>query len=79
MFLLRLFPYILTLDDSNHVLSAWQVDKKKKNSVLKSETLNLFSPISREVVLKYVHETIPNRNMEYDQSFVPDTAAVAEL
>ena len=52
---------------------------KKKNSVLKFETLNLSSAISREVVGKYVHETIPNRNMAYDQSFVPDTAAVEAL
>ena len=53
--------------------------RKKKNSVLKFETLNLSSAISREVVGKYVHETIPNRNMEYDQSFVPDTSAVETL
>ena len=52
---------------------------EKKHSVLKSETLNLSSAISREVVGKYVHKTIPNRNMEYDQSFVPDTAAVEAL
>ena len=44
-----------------------------------SEILSLSTAISREVGEKYVHETIPNRNMEYDQSFFPDTAAVEAL
>ena len=39
-----LFPYNFTLDLSNHVLSAWQIEKKKKH-LLQSNTLNLFKNI----------------------------------
>ena len=39
-----LFPYNFTLDLSNHVLSSWQIEKKKKH-LLQSNTLNLFKNI----------------------------------
>ena len=34
---------------------------------------NLFTAISRKVVGKIVHATIPKGNMEYDQYTVPDS------
>ena len=38
--------------------------------------LNVYSAISRKVVRKKVHATIPKGNMGYDQYTVPDTVAV---
>ena len=46
---------------------------------LRSEYLqkkHLFTLISRKVVGKNVHATIPKSNMGYDQYTVPDTVAV---
>ena len=40
-------------------------------------TPNLYTAISRKVVGKKVHATIPKGNMGYDQYTVPDTVAVA--
>ena len=40
------------------------------------EKQHLFTLISRKVVGKNVHETIPKGNMGYDQYTVPDTVAV---
>ena len=37
---------------------------------------NLYTAISRKVVGKNVHATIPKGNMGYDQYTVPDTVAV---
>ena len=37
---------------------------------------DLYTAISRKVVGKNVHATIPKGNMGYDQYAVPDTAAV---
>ena len=37
---------------------------------------NLYTAISRKVVGKTVHATIPKGNMGYDQYTVPDTVAV---
>ena len=39
-------------------------------------TFKLYTAISRKVVRKNVHATIPKGNMGYDQYTVPDTAAV---
>ena len=36
----------------------------------------MYTAISRKVVGKNVHATIPKGNMEYDQYTVPDTIAV---
>ena len=36
----------------------------------------LYTAISRKVVVKTVHATIPKGNMGYDQYTVPDTVAV---
>ena len=40
------------------------------------EKQHLFTLISRKVVGKNVHATIPKGNMGYDQYAVPDTVAV---
>ena len=40
------------------------------------EKQHLFTLISRKVVGKNVHATIPKGNMRYDQYTVPDTVAV---
>ena len=40
------------------------------------EKQHLFTLISRKVVGKNVHATIPKGNMGYDQYTVPDTVAV---
>ena len=40
------------------------------------EKQHLFTLISRKVVEKNVHATIPKGNMGYDQYTVPDTVAV---
>ena len=40
------------------------------------ELLFLYTAISRKVVVKTVHATIPKGNMGYDQYTVPDSVAV---
>ena len=45
------------------------------NSVLRKNQL-LYTAISRKVVGKHVHATIPKGNMGYDQYTVPGTVAV---
>ena len=39
-------------------------------------TVAIYTAISRKVVGKHVHATIPKGNMGYDQYSVPDTVAV---
>ena len=36
----------------------------------------IYTAISRKIVVKNVHATIPNCNMGFDQDAVPDTLAV---
>ena len=38
--------------------------------------MQLYTAVSRKVVAKTVHVTIPKGNMGYDQYTVPDTVAV---
>ena len=41
-----------------------------------SQACRIYTAISRKVVGKNVHATIPKGNMGYDQYTVPDTVAV---
>ena len=44
--------------------------------ILEKESLLSYTAISRKVVEKNVHATIPKGNVGYDQYTVPDTVAV---
>ena len=44
--------------------------------ILEKESLLSYTAISRKVVGKNVHATIPKGNVGYDQYTVPDTVAV---
>ena len=67
-------PYIM------HLLGGeccWTVRDSQLIRLLKSPRwLSVYTAISREVVGKNVHATIPKGNMGYDQYTVPDTVAV---
>ena len=50
--------------------------KKAANKISAAQVLMTYTAISRKVVGKNVHATIPKGNMGYDQFAVPDTVAV---
>ena len=50
--------------------------KNKLPGIKYKEWVRYYTAISRKVVGKHVHATIPKSNMGYDQYTVPDTVAV---
>ena len=55
---------------------AWQGSGTGESVAWQAELSGLYTAISRKVIGKTVHATIPKGNMGYDQYTFPDTVAV---
>ena len=65
------FAFLFTLNSCSI-----KMQKKKETWTISNHLDQTHTAISRKVVGKHVHATIPKSNMGYDQYTVPDTVAV---